>query len=474
MSKTRVSLIVDHPLRDLPGVSLIAYKLARMGLDVFLVPMYVQERECLSLASDFVLLNYLRKNNETFVQRLIHCGIQYGINDTEGGFYGDLDFYAKILSQNHELYENLRCNTVWGKKMLTYLQEHFPHKQNLVLTGLPRFDFYSEKYRNLELNLIPSHLKDKKIALINTKVALINPQFVTVEREIDLYKNKLGFSDDVINHYIEYGRYSITDNIALAKNLSRDLSGVQVIIRPHPHENAETYSKQVDTQSHPNVSVYRDGPVIPWILKSKSIIHRHCTTAIEAALAGKPALAPEWVRTSANAPDAEKVSHHVKSETELKELILLANDNRVEPTAQIKSELDRIINEWLYQIDGDSHARVASAITDNLKPGQHADKDRARKQMYRIFDSREGSAGQLYNMLNKLGEKDLFPVWKTENIRLAKWAKTQKYYTPNDVKNWIEPVNKLENGPQLNISWASESGEYLDNYPGRAVKVSVN
>jgi surface carbohydrate biosynthesis protein len=473
VAKQRISIIVDHPLRDLPGVSLTGLALAQLGFDVFLVPMDVEERECLSLAPDFVLLNYLRKNNESFVRRLLECGIQYGINDTEGGFYGDLSYYAKVLSQDSELYENLRCNTIWGMKMLNYLKSEFPHKQNLILTGLPRFDYYSEKYRNLELNLLPKNLHGRNIALINTKVALVNPLFVSVEREIDLYKNKLGFSDEVIQHFIEFGKYSIQDNIELAKNLSREMKDIQVIIRPHPHENERTYSNSIDAFAFPNVSVFREGPVIPWILGSKSVIHRHCTTAIEAALAGKPALAPSWVRTSANAPDAEKVSHHVGSEQELKDLIQLSNNDQLKPTDSIKNELSRIVEDWLFQVDGDSHKRVANAIADNLKPGLHPNKDKARRQMYRIFDNRNDPMGRIYSALNTLGEKNLFPAWKAEKIRLAKWSKTQKYFEPQDVKNWIEPVIKQDNTAAVDIAWARETGEYMDSYPGSAVKISL-
>ncbi|MGZ3691934.1 MAG: surface carbohydrate biosynthesis protein, partial [Pseudobdellovibrio sp.] len=307
MPKQKIAIIVDHPLRDLPGVSLIAYSLAKQGLEVFLVPMYVQERECLALAPDFVLLNYLRKNNESFVDRLIKSKIQFGINDTEGGFYGDLNYYGKVLSHRSDLYSAMNCNLIWGQKMLNYLKNDFGFKQNLILTGLPRFDYYSPKYRNLDLGLISSELKNKNIALINTKVALANPLFVTREKEIHMYKYKLGFSDEVINHFLVYGEYSIADNIELAKFISEKFECEQIIIRPHPHENPVTYSRQIEAGKYPNISVHREGPVIPWILASKSIIHRHCTTAIEAALAGKPALAPVWVRTSADAPDAEKV-----------------------------------------------------------------------------------------------------------------------------------------------------------------------
>lgn len=473
MRKLRIALIVDHPLRDLPGLSLIAYSLAQQNFDVFLVPMYAQERECLSLAPDFVLLNYLRKNNEVFAARLMDSNIQFGINDTEGGFYGDLSFYGNVLSRDQNLYDFLNCNLVWGKKVYSYLQKDFGIKQHCIITGLPRFDYYSEKYRNIDLNLLPQNLKTKNITLINTKVAVANPLFVTKEKEIDTYRNKLGISDEMIQHFLEYGAFSIQDNVALAKAIAKDFSSSQVVVRPHPHENAVTYSEQIDKMLYPNVGVYREGPIIPWILGSKCIIHRHCTTAIEAALAEIPALVPAWVRYSANAPDTEKVSHIAANKEELDELIRQSNNNKLKPSPAIKNELDRIIDEWLYQVDGASHLRVANAIAETLKPGMRPNLDKSRKQMYNIFDTKIDQTGKLYNIINKFSRVLPQPLWQIEKMRLNKWANTQKYFTPEDVANWITPVQVFEKTKTLSYSWARSKGEFLDNYPGSSIQISL-
>ena len=472
MSKPRICLIIDHPLRDLPGASLIALRLAESGCEVFLVPMFVQERESLALAPDFVLLNYLRKNNESYVHRLKNCGIQYGINDTEGGFYGDLAYYGKVLSQDRDLYESLNCNLIWGRKMLNYLENDFGIRQRLVLTGLPRFDYYSPRLRKAELNLLPDDFKAKPLALINTKVALANPQFVSVEREVELYKNKLGFSDDVIQHFLTYGKLSIDDNVRLAGDLASEFSDINVVIRPHPHERAETYREKLQTAGVTSVKVNRDGPVVPWILAAKSVIHRHCTTAIEAALAGVPAISPAWVNTSANAPDAEAVSHIVESKSELMDLIHAANQGRVQPTPRITAETGRIIDDWLFQVDGDSSARVAGAILESLKSGTRVDRSRCEQRMFDIFENHEGMAGGLYHRLNKLGRFNPKTLWLLENARLKKWKSTQKFFTPQNVVGWIQPITQLEQKRVPNIDWATANDSYLNEYPGLAVKVT--
>ncbi|MGZ5278665.1 MAG: surface carbohydrate biosynthesis protein, partial [Pseudobdellovibrionaceae bacterium] len=371
MKSPRIALIVDHPLRDLSGLVLIARQLAQAGAHVFFVPMYCQDREIFTLQPDFVLLNYLRKNNEAFVTKLAEAGIQYGIMDTEGGFYGDMKGYSDYLSYRGDLYEKMRCNLAWGQRMLDFWTKEFPHKHPIVMTGLPRFDFYSPAYRTLKLDFLPESFKKNPMLLVNTKVAIANPLFVSLETEIDLYRNKLKMPEEKIQFYLKVGRESIEDTIALSKKLAIDFRQSHVVVRPHPHENHKTYEGPLVSEQNPNISVHREGSVTPWILQSSVVIHRQCTTAIEAALAGKPAIAPLWVRTSAFAPDAEEVSFLVNRPEEMNELIQSAlSPSGLTPTGQQKQNLERIIETWLDRMDGQSHVRAANAILESIDPKQ--------------------------------------------------------------------------------------------------------
>ncbi len=470
MKKTRIALIVDHPLRDLPGLALIAKDLAQKNCEVFLVPMYNQERECLALAPDFVLLNYLRKNNEHFVHRLKKCGIQYGINDTEGGFYGDLDYYGSVLSLDRDLNENVRCNLVWGQKMLDYLKSKPQWNHQLKLTGLPRFDFYADKFKTVDLSPLIQMPKNKKLALINTKVALANPLFVTVEKEIEIYKNKLGISEEKIQFFLKYGLLSIEDNVALSEWIGQNFPDWSVVIRPHPHENGRTYANKINSQFK-NVSVHREGPVIPWILQSKAVLHRHCTTAIEAAIANIPAISPTWVNTSANAPDAEDVSHKAHTQQELFELLQSAEKNQLTASAEIQKSTQKIIDDWLYQVDGNSHIRVSDEILQSLGSTKPRVSDCA-KEVYNIFDHRTDLKGQLFTQFSRLSAVYPKPLWAIDQMRLKKWTITQKYFTPKDLSDWINPVIAMEKSSAVQISWAHEDDSYLEPYTGHSIRVT--
>src|SRR5947209_3853535 len=91
----RVCLLVDHPLRDLDGLLLVAGHLAAAGTEVFLVPMY-QKHEVWLLRPDLVLVNYLRHAHASFLKTCLAGGIQVAVLDTEGGVRDFSGFSAEV------------------------------------------------------------------------------------------------------------------------------------------------------------------------------------------------------------------------------------------------------------------------------------------------------------------------------------------------------------------------------------------
>ena len=57
MKSPCVCLIVDNPLRDLDGLVLLGWQLARRGVDAWLVPMHEQSIDVRAIGADLVLVN---------------------------------------------------------------------------------------------------------------------------------------------------------------------------------------------------------------------------------------------------------------------------------------------------------------------------------------------------------------------------------------------------------------------------------
>ena len=146
--RPRITLVVDHPLRDLPGMVLLATHLARCGAVCYLTPLNLCEREVRHQVPDFVLVNYYRKNFAHFFRALASAGIGIGVLDTEGGVLESTASLCENLVADAPLRAAVACYCCWGPKVANYLVEHdwFTSRQVRV-TGCPRTDFYAAPLR---------------------------------------------------------------------------------------------------------------------------------------------------------------------------------------------------------------------------------------------------------------------------------------------------------------------------------------
>ncbi len=462
----KVAIIVDHPIRDLGGCVLVANALKKMesDIEVYLVPMSSQKFDVFAIAPDFVLLNYIRKNNQEFIQKLIAANIKYGLLDTEGGFYGDLGAYEKVLSNDKEIYRKLSCNFLWGKKMEEVWNKYELGCPNEIV-GLPRFDFYHESFKGFEKNFLPeSILAKKNMVMLNTKVAVANPKYLTVEEEKNLYR-QMGLKDEEIEMHYELGKQSITGNVELAGRLERE-TNVGLVLRPHPHENQKTYKDLFATAGLKKAEVHLNGNITPWISHSIAVIHRHCTTAIEAVIANKPAFSTLWVPTSANAPDAERVSYKCKSFEELKRALdaMVADPAVAAEFLPAESDKNDVINKWLSEIDGKSHERVARGILNSIGNSK-ADQKKCREFLYSAYSQRGNLKSQLYNMAWTVGKMGILrgQLWDLERKRSGKWLKEDKRITDTDANLWIKSIHSE------NKFTAVHPERYQDKYPGNSL-----
>jgi surface carbohydrate biosynthesis protein len=440
--KPRVAYIVDHPLRDLGGLVLTGLNLIDRGVDVFFIPMQYQVREVFSLLPDLVVLPYIRNNNAALLEGLLRARIPYVLLETEGGFYGDLSKYGQTLSREPRFWAGLKKFFVWGEKMRRYLRDDISiPSDKLLLTGLPRFDVYAPSLRHVALAFLPQEWKEspKRLILINTKVSVANPQFISRQKEIDLYLNVLNMPKEEVDRHLTLGLKAIDGTIDIARDLSRTFPDAAVMIRPHPHERMQTYLDGVGA-GFSNVSVTRQGTVAPWLVRSSVLIQRHCTTAIEAALAGIPIVAPEWLATSANLPDAEDLSVKCSTVGELHRLVRSAVEGHFEIPAEQKTHLDRIIDDWLYRVDGESSKRVANGILDLLGINHSLDERVARDILYGAYFDRPSKPMKLYHALNILAKHTGIakPVWAVEEFRSRNFPSSGKGFSIQDILRYAD------------------------------------
>ena len=145
--KKRICLIVDNPIRDLQGLTLLCYFLAKNDFEAYLVPMATQQWDIALIKPDMVVVNYLRPANREFVRNYKKAGVKVCVLDTEGGVFKDIhEGFLKFVKNGFPEHVDLYC--VWGqgqKKAL--LSEKVLDEKKIAVTGSPRYDMCALPWR---------------------------------------------------------------------------------------------------------------------------------------------------------------------------------------------------------------------------------------------------------------------------------------------------------------------------------------
>jgi len=481
MSK-RVALIVDNPQRDLPGLVLVAFKLCQHGLTCYLVPFNLQNSEIWPLAPDFVLLNYLRRTNEAFAKALAQAGIRYGFLDTEGGVMASVKAFADSMAQDSDVRNQVACFCSWGP----YLAEHacqagWYSPEQVFVTGTPRLDFYAQPWRQVALDMSPyADRYNNNLILLNGIFALANPRFQTPEAEVEMYVRHFGRDRASVLAAQQGQRRVMEAFVAVANRLARRFPNATFVYRPHPFERLETYCQLLEP--HKNLHLVQQGTVDGWILRARALVQFNCSTAIEAGIAGVPALTPAWISPPLGVRVIEDVSLQCGSEDELADALEAIMAGRFQAPASIGERLAGVIHDWFYQIDGRAHERVAAAILQSLgTDGTGVRLDKCRDFAYGLGRPGTSLRWRARATLGKalgLSVHWSFRRWGPVLPDLSSWDNSGKYFDARQVRILVDAIQACARehwkGPlcKVGVHSAQERGDYHFGYlQGRSVVV---
>ena len=469
MNKKRICLIVDNPIRDLDGMVLLAWTLAQEGLEVFLVPMYSQFYEIAALAPDMVLVNYLRPNNKHLVQAYKNCGILVGVLDTEGGILNDIEeeLTNLVLRSNPE---NVDLYCFWGKMQYdSFVKNNVLPTEKMKVTGCPRYDFCSTKWKGALENLEESN----KMILVNTRFSLIFPRFnKRIEDEVKTMLD-LGFTDDFVRESMRQCFLVWAEMVKTVSDLARKFSEAAFVVRPHPFEQANIYKTLFADLK--NVKVIQKGPSLPWIKAAKVLIQRDCSTAVEASFLDVAPLSLEWIEAShLNNPVVSSVSHHVKKKQDIFGMIeTLLRGEKLPGENDIIQIRDGIVNEWFYAIDGNSSKRVADAILETLAGQKHLpDKRKLLKTFISNIFSKKGIRGfHGYFGRRVLGTSNFY---KIKSSLLNKPSGLAKEFSKKDVIEIVKRIDMTANSEKsIKVEKVSNRDMQLKTAGKYSIKISL-
>lgn len=179
---------------------------------------------------------------------------------------------------------------ILGKKNFDIAKKIFINfKKSLVLSGWPRIDYFRLSANQKKDNPTIKDIKKRYGEYIlfvsdfgqNSKKML----FYTKKYYEKVFRNNKKLQNRInktcLDQFNEFNKVS-----DLLKDLDKDNSIPMIIIRPHPSEDHEPWERI--SKKFKKFKVILEGDVTPWINGSKAILHRGCSTSIQAYLANKP------------------------------------------------------------------------------------------------------------------------------------------------------------------------------------------
>lgn len=364
-----IGIILDNPKREIDGVLLLVYQLARRGHDVYIIPMYQQGHDVPLLELDGIIVNYARLNNKSFLRACKDLGISVFVLDSEGGVIAEKEMPTPSnpsLMRNTGVQEYIDHYLCWGKTQKDAFARAgmFPDDR-LHVTGCPRYDLCSTRWRSL------LEYPRRDYVLVNTNFSTVNPLFTrTASSEMDVF-HSAGWDADYVRSLFEdlhavFRRY--LDTIAELAGRNRDRV---FVVRPHPFESPAVYERAY--AAHRNIVVDGTGSVFNVIHNASCVLHLNCQTAVETILLDKLPVSMEFLNTELLLRHwalPSEISYRASSLEELDAIIQNPEKHRAGyPLVQIH---ERYIQPWFHINDGDASKRVAEVVLAHTQPAAGA------------------------------------------------------------------------------------------------------
>ncbi len=248
-----------------------------------------------SLPPSIYLSKSLTSRNLLMYELLERLGHTIVCGDEEGLVYASAESYLhhKVAAPTLRKADALLA---WGSENARIWREFNGYQGAPIYeTGNARVDLLRGEMRPLFDDAVSRlHNEYGAFVLINTNFSRLNHYFPGQSRQAKKLRDASPETD--VSKHLDLG-------LAAHKSVLFDhfrqmipaIAGAcpehTIVIRPHPSEKRETWNEIASGLG--NVRVVHEGNVVPWILASELLIHNGCTTAIEAYVLGKKAIASQ-------------------------------------------------------------------------------------------------------------------------------------------------------------------------------------
>lgn len=160
------------------------------------------------------------------------------------------------------------------------------------ITGNPRIDVMRPEVRGFfDEQVARIHERHGRFILINTNFGWAN-HYLPQMMEINANTTP---DDDHIPGVMLHRRALYAHFQKMVPMLAEAFPEQTILVRPHPIESHVPWQEIASRQK--NVVVVAEGNVVPWLMACDVLVHNGCTTAVEAAVLGTPAVAYQPVQS---------------------------------------------------------------------------------------------------------------------------------------------------------------------------------
>jgi len=292
-AKPTLYLPVEIKAREFKAKVLLALIAARQGFRVYLGSKVAIDRLIREKPSRGGIYFYKGGKAEKDLRAIKQRTERFVVLDEElGPAVQDLEYaYKRRIYPGTESYVD-RLYVIGEAHRQVIAQVRPQLLAKVEVTGWPRVDLWRTDFKAPYATDVQAlQARFGQFLLFSSDFGILSEQ--TISQEVARLR-QVKSSQEEYDHYERSMRAAYADFldfVELVKRMDADLEFPALIIRPHPSEDIRLWYKHLDGLQR--VKIIFDGEISPWLYASRGLLHRGCTTAVQAYVGKTPVL--YWV-----------------------------------------------------------------------------------------------------------------------------------------------------------------------------------
>jgi surface carbohydrate biosynthesis protein len=290
-----IYLPIEVSARELDAKLLIAYVAVGLGFEAVIGQKWLMQRNMQRMPPGIMLFKTLTKRDARAMKQARARGYRIAAIDEEvPGLITRQE--GSLRWVDREAVELADVMFACGPEHAEGMAAKYPaSRAKTDVAGNPRWDLLRPEFRGSHAEEVAAIRQEfGGFVLVNTNLGFTNSGKGTTEQMVRTLERGGKFDRRVpadaafLAEHIKTEQASLAGITDLLRRLPSALPNHRIILRPHPSENAETWSRII--AGLPRVEMVRRGSAVPWILAADLLLHTYCTTGVEAFALGKPAI----------------------------------------------------------------------------------------------------------------------------------------------------------------------------------------